>query len=236
MSKKFLLVSVSLLVGVFVTLNVFKGFSSGSGSPVSLTDIAVFERPSVPPTKEEKVGNASKKVVRTLTVNRKRVLELKQQVDELVEHLVDDIAKLSTQSKEAIVLLIDSPGGSVFIGEKILTAIENSEAPVYTVCVGLCASMAAIIHQHGVKRYALDRSALMFHDASGGLMGKLGEMKSLLLFIQRKIDKTNAYIASRSGISLEQFKQMQSNNLWIDAEDSKNAKFVDELVRLKINE
>ena len=93
--------------------------------------------------------------------------------------------------------------------------------------------MAAIILEHGTKRFALDRSTIMFHDASGGARGSLGEMNSLLQFYRRGIEKTNRYIAERSGLKYETFMELQKDNLWIDAEDAKSLNLVDDLVRLK---
>lgn len=228
-----LMLSVTVITGA-VTFSI----RSGMNYVAELMDVKILDRPSVPEssTDAKLPANVTRKILKTVVVSKKRLLEIKEQIDDPSERFVGLITELSKDSKEPIFILLDSPGGSVLVGEKILTAIESSDAPVYTVCVGMCASMAAVIHQHGVKRYALDRSVLMFHDASGGMFGKLSEMKSLLSMFQRKLDKTNTYIASRAGLKLEEFKQLQSNNLWIDAEDAKEKRFVDDLVRLKVNE
>jgi ATP-dependent Clp protease protease subunit len=136
-------------------------------------------------------------------------------------------------SKEPIFVLLDSPGGSVSVGNEFVSLMQAADGPVYTICVGLCASMAAIILEHGTKRFALDRSTIMFHDAAGGAQGSLGQMNSLLQYYRRGIEKTNRYIAERSSMKYETFMELQKDNLWIDAEDAKALNLVDELVRLK---
>jgi len=190
--------------------------------------------PIVPTQPEQKTEPAPSKAknVRVLKLNPKRTLVINEVISQFSERFADQILEMG-DSPEPIVILIDSPGGSVFSGEKIVSAIESVNSEVYTVCNGLCASMAAIIHQYGTKRFATDRSVLMFHDASGGMMGRVSEMLSFLGLIKRKIEKANHYIANRSKVSYEELVRLEASNFWIDAEDSLEKGFVDGLVRLK---
>lgn len=174
-----------------------------------------------------------RKIIHSLKLNPSRTLYINSEVNYLTEELAPKITRLSRQSKEPIVLIIDSPGGSVFSGEKVVSAIEAASSEVYTVCVGVCASMAAIIHQYGTKRLATDRSILMFHDAAGMAVGRVGEMLSLLSMIKRKLEKTNHYIASRSKLTYEELVSLGANNFWVDAEDAMSKGLVDNLVVLE---
>lgn len=192
------------------------------------------ESPSVPvtlnaPTSPSVASNRKKKI-RTVTLNPDRTLVIFEEIGPQTEEVGKRITELSKASKDPIVLLINSPGGSVFSGEKIVSAIEASRADVYTVCVGVCASMAAIIHQYGTKRLATDRAILMFHDAAGMIGGRISEMLSLLNLIRRKLDKTNHYIANRSKISYQELIMLEANNFWIDSEDAMEKGLVDDLV------
>lgn len=177
----------------------------------------------------------STKVVKTIKVDPKRTVRIDfpigyfEPIDTEVKEQLSELGK----SKEPIFVLLNSPGGSVDVGNEIVSLMQAADGPVYTVCVGLCASMAAIILEHGTKRFALDRATIMFHDASGGARGSLGEMNSLLQFYRRGIEKTNRYIAERSNMKYETFMELQKDNLWIDAEDAKALNLVDDLVRLK---
>lgn len=146
----------------------------------------------------------------------------------------DVIAQINSLSDSAspIYLFIDSPGGSVFEGEKIISAMESAKGPVNTVCIGLCASMAAYIHQYGAQRYAYDRAILMFHDGSGGVQGEVEKMNSMLSFVRRKIEKIDNHIAARSGLPIEVFVSLKLSDLWIDAEDAQTKGLVDKLVKV----
>ena len=175
------------------------------------------------------------KVIKTLKVDPKRTVRIDfpigyfEPIDTEVKQQLSELGN----SKEPIFVLLNSPGGSVDVGNEIISLMQAADGPVYTVCLSLCASMAAVILEHGTKRFALDRSTVMFHDASGGARGSLGQMNSLLQFYRRGIEKTNRYIAERSGMKYEAFMDLQRDNLWIDAEDAKALNLVDDLVRLK---
>lgn len=145
------------------------------------------------------------------------------------------ITTLDNGSSDPLYLLIDSPGGSVFAGAKVISAIEGSTRPVYTVCVGLCASMGAMIHSYGHKRLATDRSVLMYHPASGGFQGPLPRAKSLMGTVERYVNKMEINISRRSGMSSYDYEQHVLRDFWIDAEDSKQLNLVDDLVILDIS-
>ena len=70
----------------------------------------------------------------------------------------------------------------------------------------------------------------MFHDAAAMVGGRVSEMLSILNMIQRKIEKTNHYIANRSGIPYSELIRLESSNFWVDAEDALQLKLVDGLV------
>lgn len=197
-------------------------------------DSKTIVTPNLPLSAQEsfKSTESKTKEIKTLTLNKSRTILLQEIITDRTERLADEILEMG-DGKEPIVILIDSPGGSVFSGEKIVSAIESVNAEVYTVCIGMCASMAAIIHQYGTKRLATDRSVLMFHDAAGMVGGRVSEMLSVLSMIKRKIDKSNHYIANRSKMSYDELVRLESSNFWIDAEDSIEKGLIDGLVRIK---
>lgn len=178
------------------------------------------------------------------TVNKKQISKLKINMDNTVlvfgvinESAVQIANKIGTLSDSAtpIVLLINSPGGSVLDGAQIVSAIEASKAPVYTVCLQFCASMAAIIHQYGNKRLMVDRSMLMMHNAAGGFEGTFPQINSRFSVFTRFMYKMDAKIAARAGLTLDTFLNMQASELWLDAEDSVAKKFADGLVSLDLS-
>lgn len=183
------------------------------------------------------VRNISKKVERIDLTGEaeKRVVRLYGVVGDGADSITKEITRLSNQNTSPIYLLINSPGGSVLDGAMVVSAMEASKAPIYTVCEQLCASMAFIIHQFGTKRLMVDRAILMAHPASGGVQGTLEEMNSQLQMILKYVYKMDDTIAVRAGLTPDQFKQLWISQLWMDAEDSTARKFNDAIVNLNVN-
>jgi ATP-dependent Clp protease, protease subunit len=179
-----------------------------------------------------KTPAGSNKSIKYLELLTDQVILLVGEVGSDTTNVASEITKKAKNGKP-LYLLIDSPGGSVMDGALIISAMEAVKVPVNTVCMQLCASMAAVIHQYGTKRMMFDRSVLMFHDAAGGVQGYLPHMKAQLAMIDRYVLKADVYIANRSHIQLDDFTNMQSQNIWIDGEDSLG-KFNDELVYVDV--
>jgi ATP-dependent Clp protease protease subunit len=152
-------------------------------------------------------------------------------VDIAVQMLKDALNRTEGQ----VYLLIDSPGGSVFDGARLTDFVEKS-GRISTICVTLCASMGAQLHQVGKKRLTMDKSVLMFHPASGGVRGTVEEMKGLLTMIDTYTLRMDAKIAKRSGIPLEKFKIMVLKNLWVEAEDALKMGLSDGIVNVMVDD
>lgn len=154
------------------------------------------------------------------TLKADRTLVLEGEVDQYsIGTLANQLLSLKDNG-DKIYLLINSPGGSVIAGEQFISLMEGMKSPVYTVCTVLCASMAAHIHAHGKVRLAYNRATLMYHDASGGVQGEFNKMISLLSYFKLKIDKLDAYIARRAGMTQEEFQNYTKTDMWIDGEDA----------------
>lgn len=201
----------------------------------------VTEKEVVKPVLTSTVAPASplsskKNKIYTINVEPEQVILLNTEVaDESVEFAISRLKELNDLELEAYVVL-DSPGGSVFAGERLISFMEGSKIKVSTVCFGLCASMAAHIHQHGATRYMFDRSILMFHQAAGGAQGSMKEMTNFMNFLERTMTKLDAYVANRSGISRDKFDHMVEHELWVDAEDSLDLNLTDKLILLNVRE
>lgn len=174
------------------------------------------------------------KQIRTLTLKAKDTITLFEQVGgRNSEKIAYQIREMNASpSKDPIILLLDSPGGSVIAGSKIISAIEASKRPVYTVCVTLCASMAAMIHSYGHKRMNVDRSILMYHNATGGVQGEVPNMLSLLHTLDRYIKKMDKNVIARSKLNERQYYDLVLVDFWVDAEDALEKGLTDELVSL----
>ena len=162
-----------------------------------------------------------------------RVVYLYGEINEMsAPYVTEQILKLG-ESSEPMYIFIDSPGGSVISGAAIVSAIEAAKGPVNTVCIQLCASMAAMIHQYGTNRLMLNRAFLMFHPASGGVEGEVDKSFSRLGTMRRFIGKMEENAAFRSKTSYDDYKRRSGVELWLDAEDAYNDKFTDKIVFIR---
>jgi ATP-dependent Clp protease protease subunit len=150
------------------------------------------------------------------------------------QSLLGQEINMKAQAGKPLYLLINSPGGSVMDGNLIVSAIQASPVPVYTICFQLCASMAAAIFSSGTKRFMVDRSILMFHEASGGFQGQFNQMKSRLNIFDKLVFKMDVEIARRAGIDPAVFIAKLPNELWLDAEDAVQQHFADGLVNVNL--
>lgn len=187
----------------------------------------------VPALLEGTLGTA-KITVKNIKLEANQMVILNTEVNyNTMEIVMNSLRKIKDSGFTEAYLIIDSPGGSVFDGAKLLTYIQHSGLTVHTVCDGLCASMGAQIHQVGKKRYMTPNSMLMFHDAYGGLRGNLEQMNSQLDAVRRFIRRWDSAIAKRAGISYERFSsEVLSANIWIDSNDAIGRNLTDGLVFL----
>ena len=86
---------------------------------------------------------------------------------------------VSKDPKKDIKLYINSPGGSVTAGLAIYDTMQYLKCPVSTICIGLTASMAAIILASGTKgkRFALPNAEILLHQVAGGIQGQAVEIE-----------------------------------------------------------
>lgn len=231
---KYLLAASAVTIFGFGTV---KAVSSASNSPTTAVSAHITSNTVAGNVVDQRLANNPTptpvdKELLDIKLNKSRVLYLNDEVTyESSQRVANGIKKLQ-DSQEPIYLLINSPGGSVLDGATVISEMEASKAPVYTVCTGLCASMAAMIHSYGVKRYALDRAILMYHPASGGAQGQIPNMLSQITTITRYVDKMVANVVSRSKISKEDYDRLVAYELWIDSEDSLQRGLIDSIVHL----
>lgn len=188
------------------------------------------------PVAGQAVPKVDKKKITRLELDPNRTLTLFGVVRDNALGLADEILNLGKKSNAPIYLILDSPGGSVITGGILISAIQASKAPVYTICYKVCASMAAMIHQYGKERFQVDRSILMFHPATAGTEGEVDKMNSFIGFLKRYCDKFLYEIGERSGLGFQKLKDLASVELWIDAEDAVAMNLTDKIVSVSLKQ
>jgi ATP-dependent Clp protease protease subunit len=177
----------------------------------------------------------SLKTVKNFDIDANRTILLEGTIGNNASEAAMAIIQLNALSSEPINILLNSPGGSVIHGARLISAMQASRAKVRTICLSMCASMAFMIHQYGSERLALDRAILMSHPASVGYNGDVDRIMSFIGTIQRYTNKLEAEVAKRMKISFTEYKQKIQNEYWVDAEDALKDNVVDALVNLNID-
>lgn len=209
------------------------GLTQRNTAGVVTTTIRQSEQlPALLPTITNTTNTASIPV-RTLDTKSAAIVQFNAEFnDKTVDAAIAAIKQANKDRKKAIYLLLDSPGGDVDAGGRLIAAMGASKAPVYTVVIGRCASMCAITEEYGKERYMLDRTTLMFHPASMQVMiaGEVDKVISRLSYGKRTIDKMDLHTALRSGTTFEAFKAKTEQEYWTDAEDALRDHLIDGIV------
>jgi len=130
--------------------------------------------------------------------------------DDVANIIVAQLLFLDAEDPERdIHMYINSPGGSVYAGLAIYDTIQHLRAPVATYCVGVAASMGAVLLAGGTegKRSALPNSRIMIHQPSSGAQGTAADIEIAakeIIYIRQRL---NEILASHTGQSVEQIAE-----------------------------
>jgi ATP-dependent Clp protease protease subunit len=153
----------------------------------------------------------------------------------VVEESVEAATSLIREtSGNTVYLVLDSPGGSVLAGARLLEYIKHSGKNVITVCDNLCASMAFQIFEAGSRRLMTEKAILMAHPASGGAQGTIENMFELIKMYKSYVDRMDADVAKRSGIEYSKFKALVADNIWAETPEALALGLADGVVHLDV--
>jgi len=138
----------------------------------------------------------------------------------------------SKDSKRDIKLYINSPGGSVTAGLAIYDTMQYLKCPVSTICIGLTASMAAVILAAGTKgkRFALPNAEILLHQVAGGMQGQAADIEITAKQILHMKEKLNKIIASHTGQPLAKVEKETDRDFYLTAEEAKKYGLIDEVI------
>ena len=155
-----------------------------------------------------------------------RIIFLSEDVNNVSASLV--VAQLlfleSEDPDKEISLYINSPGGSITDGMAIVDTINYIKCPVSTICVGMAASMGAVLLASGEKgrRFATPNSEILIHQPliSGGLSGQTTEIKIHADHMVKTRQKLNRLLSERTGQSLETIEKDTERDNYMTAEEA----------------
>ena len=166
-----------------------------------------------------------------------RIIFLGEQIDEHVAGLV--VAQLlfleAEDPEKDICIYINSPGGSVTAGMAIYDTMQYIKPDVSTICVGMAASMGAILLSSGTKgkRYALPNAEIMIHQPLGGVNGQAEDIKIHAEWILKTREKLNRILAANSGQPLEKVEKDTDRDHFMSADEACTYGLIDKVITSK---
>lgn len=163
-----------------------------------------------------------------------RIIFLGGGIDDHTANLI--IAQLlyldNADSKKDISLYINSPGGSVTAGLAIIDTMNFIKSDVSTICVGIAASMGALILSSGKKgkRFSLPNSEVMIHQVMGGTEGQASDIAINAKHILRTKDNLNKILALNTNKKMDQVEKDSDRDYWMTSDEAKKYGIVDDII------
>jgi ATP-dependent Clp protease protease subunit len=166
-----------------------------------------------------------------------RIIFIGTAIDDHVANLV--IAQMlflqMEDAKKDIHIYLNSPGGSVTAGLAIYDTMQFVTCDVTTYCMGLAASMGAVLLCAGTKgkRYALPNSDIMIHQVSGGAQGQASDVERQVEFMFKLKKRLNRILSEHTGKPIDQVEKDADRDYYMTAEEAKAYGLVDEVVQTR---
>lgn len=164
-----------------------------------------------------------------------RIIFLGTAIDSHVANLI--IAQLlfleNEDSKKDIIMYINSPGGHVTAGLAIYDTMQYIKPDVSTVCLGMAASMGAVLLAGGQKgkRFVLPNSEVMIHQPLGGTEGQASDIRIHANHIMKTKDRLNKMLAHHTGQQLKTIEKDTDRDFFMSAEESKKYGIIDKIIQ-----
>jgi len=131
-----------------------------------------------------------------------------------------------------IFLYVNSPGGSVTAGLAIYDTMQYIKPSVVTICMGMAASMGAVLLTAGTKgkRSALPNSRIMIHQPLGGTQGQAADVEIYAKEILSTRKRLNEILAKHTGQPLDRIERDTDRNYFLSAKEAKEYGIVDEVI------
>ena len=138
----------------------------------------------------------------------------------------------SEDPKKDIHLYINSPGGSVYAGLAIFDTMNHIKPQVSTICVGLAASMAAVLLSAGAKgkRTALPNSRVLIHQVLGGAEGQASDIKIQAEEILKLKEQLSKILAESTGQAYDKIDKDTDRDYYLSALQAKEYGLIDEVL------
>jgi len=136
--------------------------------------------------------------------------------------------------KKDIKIYLNTPGGSVTAGLAIYDTMQYVKPDVSTICIGMAASMGAVLLTAGKKgkRFALPNSEILLHQVMGGVEGQAVEVEITARQIIKLRDRINSILSKHTGQPLTKISKDTDRDFYLSAEEAKNYGIIDEIIKI----
>ncbi|MCX6744927.1 MAG: ATP-dependent Clp endopeptidase proteolytic subunit ClpP [Candidatus Parcubacteria bacterium] len=166
---------------------------------------------------------------------KERIIFLGSPINDAVANTV--IAQMlfldSEDSKKDIKLYINTPGGSVTSGLAIYDTMQFVKADVSTICLGIAASMGAVLLAAGAKgkRLILPNAEVMIHQVMGGAEGQASDIRIRAEHILKIKDKLNVILANHTDQPIAKIEKDTDRDFFMSAEEAVKYHLVDKIIK-----
>lgn len=165
---------------------------------------------------------------------KERIIFLGDGIDDAIANtVIAQLLFLESQDREKdIKLYINSPGGSVTAGMAIYDTMQYVKPDVSTICVGMAASMGAVLLAGGTKgkRLALPNAEILIHQVMGGTEGQASDIKIRAEHILKIKDRLNVILAKHTGQTIKRIEEDTDRDNFMSAEDAKKYGIIDKII------
>ena len=141
----------------------------------------------------------------------------------------------SKDPKKDIQIYVNTPGGMVTAGLAIYDTMQYVKCPISTVCVGMAASMGAVLLAAGAhgKRFALPNAQIMLHQPMGGAQGQAVEIEITAKQIVKIKERLNQILAKHTGQTFERVEKDTDRDFYLTAPEAKDYGLIDKVIEEK---
>lgn len=150
--------------------------------------------------------------------------------DSMADIVISQLLYLDSVNSEPIHMYINSPGGSVTAGLAILDVMKIIKSEVYTYCIGLAASMGAVLLSAGDKRYIVPHAEVMIHQPLGGAQGQATELEITAKHILNTKNVLNKILAENCRKTIEEVAKDTERDNWKSASEAVDYGLVDKIL------
>ena len=193
-----------------------------------------FQQAGRKPTRHSDLSRRQGALINETRLLKENIIFLGGPIDDAVASTV--IAQLlflqSEDPKKDITLYINSPGGVITSGLAIIDTMNHIKNDVSTICIGMAASMGAVILSVGKKgkRFALENSEVMIHQPHGGAEGQASDIEISAKRIIKNREVLNKILAKNTGQPLSKIEKDGDRDFFMNSEESKKYGIIDKVI------